>query len=87
VLGQRIRELRSKKGFSQESFADHCGMHRTWKLAWASPIQHFGLNVPPLQLQKDRWTSTIPGPHALFAPRRPRMIFPNSSRAGFDIVN
>ena len=30
VLGKRIRELRSKKGFSQESFADHCGLHRTY---------------------------------------------------------
>jgi transcriptional regulator with XRE-family HTH domain len=30
VLGTRIRELRTKKGFSQESFADHCGLHRTY---------------------------------------------------------
>jgi transcriptional regulator with XRE-family HTH domain len=30
VLGKRIRELRSKYGFSQESFADHCGLHRTY---------------------------------------------------------
>lgn len=30
VLGKRIRELRQKKGFSQESFADHCGLHRTY---------------------------------------------------------
>ena len=30
VLGSRIRELRQKKGFSQESFADHCGLHRTY---------------------------------------------------------
>jgi transcriptional regulator with XRE-family HTH domain len=30
VLGDRIRELRRKKGFSQESFADHCGLHRTY---------------------------------------------------------
>ena len=30
VLGKRIRELRLKKGFSQESFADHCGLHRTY---------------------------------------------------------
>ena len=29
-LGHRIRELRRKKGFSQESFADHCGLHRTY---------------------------------------------------------
>jgi transcriptional regulator with XRE-family HTH domain len=30
VLGKRIREFRLKKGFSQESFADHCGLHRTY---------------------------------------------------------
>jgi transcriptional regulator with XRE-family HTH domain len=30
VLGKRIRELRLKAGFSQESFADHCGLHRTY---------------------------------------------------------
>lgn len=27
-IGKRIRELRRKKGFSQEGFADACGMHR-----------------------------------------------------------
>ena len=30
VLGDRIRELRREKGYSQESFADHCGLHRTY---------------------------------------------------------
>ncbi len=30
VLGNRIRELRRKKGYSQEGFADHCGLHRTY---------------------------------------------------------
>jgi transcriptional regulator with XRE-family HTH domain len=30
TLGKRIRELRTKKGFSQESFADHCSLHRTY---------------------------------------------------------
>ena len=29
-LGRRIREFRQRKGFSQESFADHCGLHRTY---------------------------------------------------------
>ena len=28
-LGIRIRELRSKKGWSQEEFADLCGLHRS----------------------------------------------------------
>jgi transcriptional regulator with XRE-family HTH domain len=30
ALGQRIRELRAKKGYSQEAFADLCGVHRTF---------------------------------------------------------
>lgn len=30
ALGQRIRELRTERGYSQESFADHCGVHRTF---------------------------------------------------------
>ena len=30
ALGQRIRELRLEQGFSQEGFADHCGVHRTF---------------------------------------------------------
>ena len=28
-LGKRVRELREKRGFSQEAFADLCGLHRT----------------------------------------------------------
>lgn len=30
ALGLRVRELRTKKGYSQESFADFCGVHRTF---------------------------------------------------------
>lgn len=30
ALGQRIRELRTKQGYSQEAFADKCGVHRTF---------------------------------------------------------
>jgi transcriptional regulator with XRE-family HTH domain len=30
ALGQRIRGLRKRKGFSQEAFADVTGVHRTW---------------------------------------------------------
>jgi len=30
ALGQRIRELRSEQGYSQEAFADKCGVHRTF---------------------------------------------------------
>ena len=30
ALGQRIRVLRSVQGYSQEGFADKCGVHRTF---------------------------------------------------------
>jgi transcriptional regulator with XRE-family HTH domain len=30
AVGVRIRSLRKAKGFSQEGFADHCGIHRTF---------------------------------------------------------
>ena len=30
VLGLRIRDLRRAQGLSQESFADKCGVHRTF---------------------------------------------------------
>jgi transcriptional regulator with XRE-family HTH domain len=29
-LGERVRALRKEKGFSQEGFADACGLHRTY---------------------------------------------------------
>lgn len=30
ALGQRIRALRTEHGYSQEAFADKCGVHRTF---------------------------------------------------------
>lgn len=29
-FGQRVRQLRKKAGYSQESFADECGLDRTY---------------------------------------------------------
>lgn len=29
-LGQNLKKLREEQGYSQESFADHCGLHRTY---------------------------------------------------------
>jgi transcriptional regulator with XRE-family HTH domain len=29
-FGQGVRELRTKRGFTQESFAEVCGLHRTY---------------------------------------------------------
>lgn len=30
AFGQRVRQLRLRKGYSQEAFADRCGVHRTF---------------------------------------------------------
>jgi len=30
ALGDRVRQLRLKRGYSQEAFADQCGVHRTF---------------------------------------------------------
>ena len=29
-VGLNLKKLREEQGFSQESFADHCGLHRTY---------------------------------------------------------
>jgi transcriptional regulator with XRE-family HTH domain len=44
ALGKRLRELRTKQGFSQEAFADHCGLHRT-----AMSLIERGKRVPSLR--------------------------------------
>jgi len=43
ALGKRMRNLREKQGFSQEAFADHCGLHRT-----AISLIERGKRVPSL---------------------------------------
>jgi transcriptional regulator with XRE-family HTH domain len=30
AFGEAVRRLRKERGFSQEGFADHCGLHRTY---------------------------------------------------------
>ena len=44
ALGKRMRELRAKQSFSQEAFADHCGLHRT-----AMSLIERGKRVPSLR--------------------------------------
>jgi len=44
ALGKRMRELRAKRGLSQEAFADHCGLHRT-----AMSLIERGKRVPNLR--------------------------------------
>ena len=29
-FGERVRQLRKEQGYSQEAFADECGLHRTY---------------------------------------------------------
>jgi transcriptional regulator with XRE-family HTH domain len=44
ALGKRVRELRAEQRFSQEAFADHCGLHRT-----AMSLIERGKRVPSLR--------------------------------------
>jgi transcriptional regulator with XRE-family HTH domain len=44
ALGKRLRDLRAKQGFSQEAFADRCGLHRT-----AMSLIERGKRVPSLR--------------------------------------
>ncbi len=44
ALGKRMRELRAKQSFSQEAFADHCGLNRT-----AMSLIERGKRVPSLR--------------------------------------
>ncbi len=44
ALGRRMRALRAKQGFSQEAFADHCGLHRV-----AVGLIERGRRVPSLK--------------------------------------
>jgi transcriptional regulator with XRE-family HTH domain len=44
ALAKRIKELRKKRGFSQEAFADHAGLHRV-AIGWIEQ----GRRVPSLK--------------------------------------
>jgi transcriptional regulator with XRE-family HTH domain len=44
ALAKRLRELRKKRGFSQEAFADHTGLHRV-AIGWIEQ----GRRVPSLK--------------------------------------
>jgi transcriptional regulator with XRE-family HTH domain len=44
ALAKRVKELRKKRGFSQEAFADHAGLHRV-AVGWIEQ----GKRVPSLK--------------------------------------
>ena len=48
AIGQRIRELRTEKGWSQEGFAHRCGLHRTY----ISSIEQGQRNLAALNLRR-----------------------------------
>jgi len=56
ALGQRIRELRSGQGYSQEAFADKCGVHRTFM----GTIERGESNLSFLNIAKVAATLGIP---------------------------
>lgn len=44
-LGKAIRRLRSAQGYSQEGFADHVGVHRTYMGALERGEQNLSLSI------------------------------------------
>lgn len=48
VFGTNVRFYRTKKGFSQEKFADMCCLHRTY----ISDIERFNRNISLENIQK-----------------------------------
>jgi DNA-binding XRE family transcriptional regulator len=45
-LGKRIRQLRIRNGYTQESFADKCGLHRNFMGAVERGEQNLTLKTP-----------------------------------------
>jgi len=67
-LGLNLKRLREEQGFSQESFADHCGLHRTYISGIERGVRNptvvildkiaKGLKVPAGQLLDETRTAT-----------------------------
>lgn len=56
VFGTNLRKYRTEKGFSQEKFAELCGLHRTY----ISDIECFQRNVSLEDIQKIAEALQIP---------------------------
>ena len=56
TFGTNLRKLRTEKGFSQEKFAELCGLHRTY----ISDIECFQRNVSLENIQKIAEAVQIP---------------------------
>ena len=56
VFGTNLRKYRREKGFSQEKFAELCGLHRTY----ISDIECFQRNVSLENIQKIAEALQIP---------------------------
>lgn len=48
VFGTNLRKFRINKGFSQEAFAEKCGLHRTY----ISSVERFQRNVSIENIQR-----------------------------------
>lgn len=55
-FGLRVRQLRSAKGWSQEHFADRCGLHRTY----IGSIERGEQNISLVNIEKVAATLGIP---------------------------
>lgn len=60
LFGTNLRRFRTQKGYSQEKFAELCGLHRTY----ISDIECFHRNVSLVNIQKIADALDIP-PHLL----------------------
>jgi len=84
ALGQRVRELRSEQGYSQEGFADKCGVHRTFmgtiergesNLSFqniAKVATTLGVSLSTLFLDLEDNAQTLVGPSPVNAPVKPK---------------
>lgn len=66
VFGTNLRRYRTEKGYSQEKFAELCGLHRTY----ISDIECFQRNVSLINIQKIADALDIPS-HYLLIERGP----------------